>query len=740
MCWLKHADRQAFDQSFAEQIANLLYQRTELRSDLCKALQNLVESNKGLPQLSGLDAQLLQARVTKEMAENNLRHLTTFAGNLLAVLFNVYTQTVPAYRAPILQCINAYLSVTSEKEIIETFERVVTMLESSMGEEANKKKSGGKTHHKKPDASENENIMPPMSHTLMDLITTISVYLPRSCLTQLFTVASTLLKHQDANLQKKAYKIIPRLGESEAGQAALQERSEELQDLLLSAAETASPAARKDRLAAIAQVLKTLPDTSLHFIPSVLPEVVISTKEQNEKARTSAYDVLVALGDRMKEGGMIQNSKVPHMPADSSAVEANVDEYITMVSAGLAGTSPHSISATVAATTRILHAFYDVLAEDTIKELVDTMDIFLRNPNREIVRSVLGFIKCCVLDLDERFMVPRLESVITNLLTYEHEHKGALQAKVKHIFERMIRKYGFAVVEKHTPPDGRKLINNIRKSKERAKRKRQDGQDSQHGGEDQDEEMGMAGSSKGREQFGDGFNQAVYGSDEDESVGSGSDISDDEALGRSKRGQGRGGRKSQNGGETFIVEDEDEPLDLLDRKALGRISSSRPMGKTKPMQKRKAQLDLDGKLVIGQGGVQQSNGDDKMQELDPGLDHGDGTLEGGIGAYVAAIRGSDVARRGKQGKLKFSNKRSSKEQDNGFDEEEVTERLKGLKVKGKREDKSRMGGPKSMAKSRVQRRGLGEEKRRPRRGRRLDESRRAEAEAAEGLAEAGGDD
>lgn len=107
---------QAFDQEFAELLSNLLYSQPELRPDICRGLQTLVESSQ---ELLAVDAEeheiLMRSRVTKSSAQSNLDHLASFSGNLLAVLFNVYTQTLPQFRGYILQCINAYLSITKEK-------------------------------------------------------------------------------------------------------------------------------------------------------------------------------------------------------------------------------------------------------------------------------------------------------------------------------------------------------------------------------------------------------------------------------------------------------------------------------------------------------------------------------------------------------------------------------------------------------------------------------------------------
>lgn len=107
---------EAFDQTFAELLSNVLYKQTELRVDICRALQNLVESNQAILSVEAdEDDLILQRRITKAAAAKNVAHLAGFASNLLAVLFNVYSQTLPHHRGYILQCINAYLSITPEQ-------------------------------------------------------------------------------------------------------------------------------------------------------------------------------------------------------------------------------------------------------------------------------------------------------------------------------------------------------------------------------------------------------------------------------------------------------------------------------------------------------------------------------------------------------------------------------------------------------------------------------------------------
>ncbi|KAK6437125.1 pre-rRNA processing protein, partial [Oleoguttula sp. CCFEE 5521] len=95
--------------------------KPHLRTDIRKALQS-----RGHKQEEDL---IQQGRVTREAAEANLQDIASFAANMLAVLFNVYSQTLPPNRGNLLQCINAFLSATPATELMQSFQRVATALE-----------------------------------------------------------------------------------------------------------------------------------------------------------------------------------------------------------------------------------------------------------------------------------------------------------------------------------------------------------------------------------------------------------------------------------------------------------------------------------------------------------------------------------------------------------------------------------------------------------------------------------
>ena len=565
------------------------------------------------------------------------------------------------------------------------------MLEASLNETAEQQ-----LNEKQPNKESPASQMPPTSHTLMDLVITLSIYLPLPSFPRLFTLTSrTLPMSQDPQLQKKAYKLIPRLATSANGTLALKTRNQDLQILLLSSAVTASAPARRDRLEAIATTVDHLPQSDLHFIPSILSEVVIATKEVNEKARSAAFDLLILMSRKMSEGGTIEQSKIPHMDANAPTVEANLEEFCTMVSAGLVGSTPHMVSASITALTRILYEFHGRLQRTVVEDFISTIDLFLSSNNREIVRSCLGFTKVAITALDKEIVQPRLQSLVPALLGWSKEHKSHFRAKVKHIFERMVRRFGVTEVERWCPEEGKALISNIRKTKERKKRKKSEAAAAAANGDDVEDQE------KRRGKFESEYDEAIYGSEDDDTDSAAT--SDNEVPANESMSKRANGKKGDKG--TYIIENSEEPLDLLDRNTLSHISTRKPV-QFKARTKQKAQTDVDGKLLFGST---KGAGDDQAMIMDdePGDET---TLEGGISAYVEAIKGRDAVQRGRGGRLKFSNKRQKGKDRmdvNGEDKEDGRRKKEEAVVLGKGGQRGGSKDTRTKFDPKSQRRGLG---------------------------------
>ncbi|RMZ84254.1 hypothetical protein DV738_g801, partial [Chaetothyriales sp. CBS 135597] len=598
----------AIDQQFAELLSNLLYQQTDLRVNVCRGLQNLVESNQALL-ASDLDDDvlLLERRLRKSDAEANISHLSSLTNNLLAVLFNVYSQTLPQSRAYIIQCINAYLSITPAKDLVDTFDRVSKMLKSELP-------SPNSQPPPKPRQQEPRNKMPPTSHTLFDLVITLSVHLPRECFAALFALAHHILTNpnilqSDPQLIKKAYKLIPRLATSQTGAEALRSRNAELRQLIIDTADTTPVPARRDRLLAIQTLIDFLPDSDLHFISAIISEVVLACKDSNEKARNAGFDLLLAVAKKIidsPEGTVIKNSLVASMPSDSPDAPATVGEVFSMVSAGLAGVAPHVVAASVIALSRLLWEYHDQLDREAESEIVNTVLLFIESNNREIVRAVLGFIKVVVVRCPKDMLEPKMPDIVKGMMVWSKENKGRLRQKVRGILERCLRKWNPDLVESWVGGEDRKMVVNIRK---------------------------------------------LYGSDDDSEI-IGSDEEDATPAVTLKPG-----RK----GEQYIRQDEDdEPLDLLDPKSMASISSKK-LGRLRDTRRKKqAKTQEDGKLVFGHD----DSDEDVLMES--------GGTSGGVDAYIDAVAGPNAVRRGQKGKLKIKSAQR-KSDDMELDEDDARE-------------------------------------------------------------------
>lgn len=59
-----------------------------------------------------------------------------------------------------------------------------------------------------------------------------------------------------------------------------------------------------------------LPSSALHMISTIIPEVVLGTKEPSDKARGAAFEVILAMGRKMSAGGIVKRNLMEGMDED----------------------------------------------------------------------------------------------------------------------------------------------------------------------------------------------------------------------------------------------------------------------------------------------------------------------------------------------------------------------------------------------------------------------------------------
>ncbi|KAG2212272.1 hypothetical protein INT47_001631 [Mucor saturninus] len=614
----------AFNDSVAERFSSLLYTQPELRPTIAQALQLLIEKNQALVKSSADDAHLLRAYgLTKAQAAANLGFMSKFAVNYLAVFFNVYSQIAPQVRGFMAEVIKAYLTVTTPEDINTTFKKVLAMLSQAL-------------ESKETAPSNDPSIPPPMSHTMLDLATIMIPFLDLESAELLYngTLQQLLSKESDPTLQKKGYKVLNHLMSCPNGRQIMANHIEELQTHLLNATVSCTNAAKKDRIKTLKEVVSLLPNTDLHFIPAILSEVVLASKDNNEKTRNFAFELLVSMGNKMKEGGVIKNSRLEGFDESFPDAEANIAEFFTMVTAGLAGTTAHMIGATVGALSRIFFEFKDELPAELASELLQTINVLAASNNREIVKAAVGYVKVCIVVLDVRILEPQLENIVRSLLKCQQQHKSHFKVKIRHMFERLIRRFGYDTIANLMPEEDRKMIVNIQKRRLRAKRRK--GANNAESDDEEEDVSARASAKKGA--FQDAYEEVLYGSESEID----DDDSEDETLKTVKAAvtaqKQKQKKKNNNVSNAFIREDgEDGPLDFLDRSALGRISSNKPTQRKMKSSKGAFAEGDDGRLMISEPKDHQEE-----EKIEQGEDY-----------YMQHITNPDGFTRDKRNRIKF---------------------------------------------------------------------------------------
>ncbi|KAG7192474.1 uncharacterized protein KQ657_001875 [Scheffersomyces spartinae] len=628
-CDLPKDLRSAFDNEYATFLAGTMYSQVDLRVPICHGLRLLAESNIAYSEGAMADDMLMQQELSIEDSKLNVQYLSGVASNLLSVLFNVFSSTIPEARNYILETIDVYLQIIPKDDLTNTFNKVCGLFKNALDEEAQAPQNKSKAQQRD---------IPKLSITMMDLIVAMAKYVPSSSHNALFAIFAQTVNTGDVLLQKRAYRIITRLGDTEEGKAKIGSFIGEITKVLLETTEVTQPSARAVRLSAINLVLEILPATDLYFIPAIVQEIIMSTKDVNEKSRELAYQILITMGQKMNEGGEIDSSKIPGFGGESTVSPASLNEYFTMVSAGLAAQTPYMISATITALSCLIFEFKNELSQEVLVDISSTVELFLTHGSREIAKAAIGFVKVEVLSLPEDLVRANLKELLEKLMKWSHEHKGHFKSKVKHILERLVRKYGIEEVEQAIPEDDKKLIANIRKSRNKAKKKQEEGALA--------DASAQAQPAPGDKKFMSALEEALYDSEESDD-----DNDEDDSKPQGKR------VKQQN--KQFIMESGDSPLNLLDRQALAQITSSRPKQNKYNVKEKVTEFKTNnkGKIVFSE------NNEDPLAEKGSGID-----------AYLDAVKQQPV--RGQRNKLKFKRGKKAEDEEAWSDDDQPKQTLK----------------------------------------------------------------
>lgn len=172
-------------------------------------------------------------------------------------------------------------------------------------------------------------------------------------------------------------------------------------------------------------------DVQAKFLPAATLEVVLCTKDSNGRTRELAYNVLVLL----------------------AVARGNPADTVRTVVGGLAASTPHARSAAVLALGYLQLEFghfrserWDARVADMVPELTATMLLLLKEPSREVVKAVLGWLRVAVGGADREVLRPMIADIVVGVMSgTTPRHKVRVLLVAVHVFCSKIRRAHFMV-------------------------------------------------------------------------------------------------------------------------------------------------------------------------------------------------------------------------------------------------------------------------------------------------------
>lgn len=578
-------------------LCHALREEPDLHGIICFSLQILIQQNKCIVEGSNyVPSEKLSvcteraiAYYNQEVASANLTVLRSHAREFLSVLSDVFLKSKNDPGGSLQSTIGAFASIADKKVANKIYTK--TMLDLlKVTEDAGREKNAGNSMQIDNSSSDNS-----LSHARAQLFDLAVSLLPGVGLeqTDLLRVAIVpALKDVDGLVQKKAYKVLSVILKNSDG--LISRKLEELLKLMIEVLPSCHFSAKRHRLDCLYYLIVHVAKDEAEqkkgeIISSFLTEIVLALKEANTKTRNRAYDILVqiahACGDEEKGGK-----------------KENLLQFFNMVAGGLAGETPHMISAAVKGLARLAYEFSDLIA--SAYNVLPSSFLLLQRKNREIIKANLGLVKVLVAKSPAENLQNHLNLMVEGLLKWQDETKNHFKAKIKHLLEMLVKKCGFDAVKAVMPEEHMKLLTNIRKVKERRERKLAANSETRS-------YLSKATTSRQSEWghtkiFSDFDDEASDGDYWDAEIDTGRRSMSSSKL-KSKASSLRS-KRTRKSGKTILEDslqqlgDGDEPLDLLDQQKTRLALRSGVHGKRKlDSDDDEPEFDDEGRLIVHDG-------------------------------------------------------------------------------------------------------------------------------------------
>ncbi|KAJ8491333.1 hypothetical protein OPV22_013054 [Ensete ventricosum] len=545
-----------------KELCNALREEPDLRGIICSSLQTLIRQNSDIiSDKSTVPDGKIRNHYSRRQSEENLKTIQSFAPEFFSVLSETFLTSSHDSGGYLQATIHDFANIADNKVVKKVFMGAMRKL-LKVTQEAVKAKQPNGSGTMLIDGAPNE---ASLSH------------------------ASLLYRMKKESYKKKAYKTLSIMLKEHGHN--LWNNLDELLELMIASLSSCHFAANRHRLDCLYILIVYMSKDSLDhkrrdIISSFLTEIILALKEVNKKTRNKAYNLLVEIGHACED-------------EEIGGRKENLLQFFNLIVGGLAGETPHMISAAVKGLACLAYEFSDLIGP--AYNLLPSVFLLLQRKNHEIFKAILGLIKVLVVKSDTDGIQMHLKTIVEGLFKWQDDTNNHFKAKVKLLLEMLVRKCGFDAVRAVMPEEHMKLLTNIRKIKERKERKTKS-----EDGESLASRKSISRCSKWNH-----IRIFSESGDEDMDNDSNAELAVAKTIyGRHTKAFARSGMRSlsvrsirkrqaaKSLPEDFLNQFEDDPLDLLDRQKTRLALRSLTHLKRRQTSTDEPEIGADGRLIV----------------------------------------------------------------------------------------------------------------------------------------------
>lgn len=383
---------------------------TDLPKSFSKLAQPLGVALRERPDLQASIMAALRTLVIFSKNNDEVKNtLAKFAKNYVPILNNLFMDENNKNRPAILETVKVYFSIADATVRKQMLDGCFTKLQDK-------------------DITDFKKV------AVFDLAIVMVNYADKECITKLYQLAQGHIKDSDKSIQKKAYRILEEIcsSQSETCQEFLSTKLGQLQELLTNSDSLSScaPSTLNPRLRCLVCICQRLTEPNKSFISTVLPQAVLCTKVLGERARATAYNLIIGLAEAMTRW-------------NPEASEQDVlNQYVRLLSAGFAG-STESVICTLLAFTRIIFHYKERLSGQTVSDMVVLVNQLLKHKRKDVIRAAVSFVRTMIGAFKQDVLSAYLQDFVEGLSSVRAEgEKLHCHVEVKKVYKKLMKKFG----------------------------------------------------------------------------------------------------------------------------------------------------------------------------------------------------------------------------------------------------------------------------------------------------------